>query len=180
MSNSSAKCSRRECKEPAFKTRYCVKHYRFHNMKSRACTSRKRSPLMAELELLVPVDMVCPPCGRKMNWLYEDGRSTVITLQHDRSGEVRMICMACNVRHSRNPGDSFYKLRPDQWRCAVCKKIKDRSEFVRVGNRIGACLPCHNQRGKKWKEEHRERYNRLHREAEQRRRDKVKINSNAL
>lgn len=135
--------------------RYCVKHYRFSNMKSRACNSAKYSPSFAELEALIPSDMICIGCKRPMNWTSAEGPSTLITLQHDRSGKLRMICLACNTKHASQPNDSFYEIPSGHWRCPQCKKIKPLKDFQidngRSTGRISVCAECHYERGRKWR-----------------------------
>jgi len=142
------RCTVRGCVEPKFKFKYCLMHYRFSNMKSRACASRKYSPAMKELEKLVPLGMICPSCDRSMVWSTGTVTSNLITLQHDRNGTVRLICMACNSRHSRFEGDEFYDLPKDSKRCHLCKVVKPLEEFLKVKTgwmgRGVRCLPCHN------------------------------------
>jgi hypothetical protein len=94
-------CSRAGCIDAALRqhghARYCARHYRFATMRTRAKRDGKTVPDWAELETLTPADMICPSCSRVMNWLAKDGFSTVITLQHDRDGIHRLICLACNL-----------------------------------------------------------------------------------
>lgn len=106
-----------ECASPAVSRRLCAKHLRFHRMRMSAQTAGKKRPTFATLERLVPPGLVCPACGRRMNWLKRDGAASMVTLQHDRSGRLRLICFTCNVQHWRFPGDTFYALRanPEAW-----------------------------------------------------------------
>jgi rRNA maturation endonuclease Nob1 len=83
-----------------------------------------------------------------MNWFASDGRSTVISLQHDRSGDIRLMCHACNTRHAKMPGDLFYEVGPDKHRCPRCERIlplnafwKDRSGD-KWRNRWSYCKDC--------------------------------------
>jgi hypothetical protein len=52
-----------------------------------------------------------------MNWWLTEGSSTVITLQHDRDGTIRLICKGCNSRHHLHPGDSYYQMPRGHKRC---------------------------------------------------------------
>lgn len=154
-------CKRIGCRGIAFKRGYCVMHHRLNNMRSRAISSRKYSPKFAELEALVPPGMKCQPCGRAMIWYAGTVVSNLITLQHDRSGTIRLICQGCNSGHAWVEGDRFYEIGPGKRQCGLCKAIKPVSEFVKqkLGasgiRRSGRCLQCHNAWCKQWKAEHR-------------------------
>lgn len=164
-------CKALGCTEPIYNKnrRCCVMHHRFINMKSTACRSRKYSPSVSELQALIPSDMICIGCKRSMNWTHAEGWSTLLTLQHDRDGKLRMICLACNNRHAKQPNDSFYEIPAAHWRCPRCKKIKPFEEFQkdsgRATGRISVCTICHSKRGRKWRLANRERcreYNRAY------------------
>lgn len=149
------RCTATGCLEPKFKFKYCLMHYRFANMKSRAYASGKYAPPIKELEKLVSPGMICPSCDRSMVWSTGTVTSNLITLQHDRNGTVRLICMACNSRHSRFEGDGFYDLPKDSKRCCICKNVKPLEDFVKVKTgwmgRGTRCLPCHNADSKRRK-----------------------------
>lgn len=129
------RCSR--CDELATKkrnqTNFCVRHYRIKQMIDDAKIDKKLVPTHAEMESLVDDvvrrEMVCEVCSRKMNWLRKDGHSTMMTLQHDRSGKLRLICLRCNVRHQWCPGDLFYDMPSGHKFCRVCKAIKPFEDF---------------------------------------------------
>lgn len=154
------RCTVTGCMEPKFRFKFCVMHYRFANMQSRAYASRKYAPTMKELKGLVPPGMICPSCDRLMVWSTGTVTSNLITLQHDRSGTIRLMCMACNSRHSRFEGDEFYNLPKDSKRCTLCKAVKPIEHFVKVKTgwlgRGVRCLPCHNEASQRWKDLHKE------------------------
>jgi hypothetical protein len=89
--------------------------------------------------------MRCPVCRRTMNWLLSEGTATVVTIQHDRSGRVRLLCKGCNSRHAQHPGDSYYAVPADHKRCPACEKVKPRCDFYfvkSIGKLSSACIPC--------------------------------------
>lgn len=116
-------------------TIYCGIHARIKQMRYDAKQKRKSVPTMDELlSLAMAVTqraMRCECCDRTMNWLLREGHSTVVTLQHDRSGRFRLICFACNTRHSKHPGDSFYEIPKGSKKCFGCGAVKPHSEFHR-------------------------------------------------
>ena len=152
-------CSRADCNSPAFRrlgnAKYCHRHYRFATM--RACAKRhgKTVPTTEQFETLIPDGMVCPPCGRVMNWLAKDGESTVMSLQHDRSGAYRLICRACNTRHAAHEGDEFYAIPADQRRCPGCLRVMPLSAFsmdtTKWLGRKTYCKGCASGRHKAWR-----------------------------
>lgn len=91
---------------------YSIMHRRFNQMRGSAKSSGKYVPEISELRALAKrlFKMECPCCLQAMTWRRVKGISNVITLQHDRSGSIRLICFRCNVRHGSLPGDSFYDL----------------------------------------------------------------------
>jgi hypothetical protein len=143
-------------------TYYCGKHYRFSQMTRFARTEGKTVPTEVELESLLPGDMSCPVCRRLMNWLAKDGKATQITLQHDRDGTHRLICLGCNSRHAQLPGDLLYQLTPGQKYCHGCKTIKSLGEFHRTNSksvpvgRNSRCKLCTNAAHRDWVERNRE------------------------
>jgi hypothetical protein len=109
----------------------CVKHYRFQGMRTSATRADKYAPPYSHLELeFSKCGLICPHCNRYMNWLKKDGDSTVITLQHDRKGTWRFLCGACNTRHSRRDGDSFYSIPINSKMCPRCGTVKLLAEFT--------------------------------------------------
>lgn len=115
------------------KTHLCDMHYRTQQMRVGARVSNKAEPSALCVnnlaKCLVLAGMKCPVCDRVMNWLFKDGRSTVVTLQHDRDGTIRLMCKGCNSKHHWLPGDSFYDLPEGHKRCPKCGDIKPRAEF---------------------------------------------------
>lgn len=153
---SRGKCTR--CGDPIVnkpQNRRCAKHLRFSKMQVGARWAGKSVPSTAELDELLPKDMKCPACKRTMNWFSKDGRSTMVTLQHDRNGNHRLICHACNSRHARMPGDSFYEIPAGHKYCSGCANIKPYAEFHksftegRWNNLFQYCKTCVSERGQK-------------------------------
>lgn len=143
------KCSK--CNEPAtmfrFETNSCAIHYRIKQMRSSAKRHGKLVPSEQWLEdmvsKLVADSMACPICRRTMNWLLCQGHSTAVTLQHDRNGEMRLMCFGCNSKHKHHPGDSYYELPPDKKHCSVCNEVKDVSEFYTHRDKpASGCKAC--------------------------------------
>lgn len=133
----------------------CALHYRMSSMRTRAKRDGKLVPSYAELEAAVPDDMVCAPCRRVMTWLRDQGASIQITLQHDRAGGFRFLCLGCNTRHGTHPGDTFYDLPKGSKRCPDCKSIKPISDFSvdrsRPIGRKSYCRGCASERHKEWR-----------------------------
>jgi hypothetical protein len=139
-------------------SRLCVVHYRFATMRSNARRHGKLVPTTQELEGMIPDRMICPTCSRTMNWLQKEGASTVVSLQHDRSGRMRLLCLACNTRHAQHSGDSFYDLGHGMKVCRRCKEAKPLSAFSQdrhkpIG-RVSYCKPCASIRHKEWRSKH--------------------------
>lgn len=136
----------------------CVKHYRLASMRSRAARDGKAVPSWPEIEALVPEPFVCRFCQRTMTWLREGGASQQATLQHDRDGGLRIICLACNTRHAQHPGDSFYSLPDGHKRCPACFMVLPLVDFAldrsRPVGRKSYCRPCSAVRFKNWSARH--------------------------
>lgn len=139
----------------------CQKHYRFQQMRVRAKSSKKTVPSYELLEILYRslIDNRCPCCAMKMNLLGRDGMKNVLTLQHDRGGGMRLICLSCNTRHQHYDGDSFYSRNPDVHPCRDCGRVLQKSEFWPDRSRpLGIkpyCKGCSNARLKKWADKNR-------------------------
>lgn len=154
------KCSKAYCETEAVRRMgngsYCLRHYRFSHMRRRARKDGKTVPTYAELESLVPDPFACSVCKRRMNWLSSEGTSTVVTLQHDRSGGHRLLCLACNTRHAALPGDSLYDIPPDMRRCPACRKLKHLDAFCMDASRFAGrktyCRPCSSARHRAWRQ----------------------------
>jgi len=115
------------------------------------------------------IDWHCPVCGRKVNWLSKEGSSTVITLQHDRGGRMRLLCLSCNSRHASFDGDSFYEADDSRRVCPDCKRSLPLEEFSKDNsgrwyNINTYCRECRNKRLAAWVEKNREKYNEKRRE----------------
>lgn len=149
----------------------CAKHYRFQQMRVRAKRDGKSVPSYQELEGMA---MRCPGCGVPMHWLISDGqRSGQATLQHDRSGLMRLLCLGCNVRHAAHPGDEFYHVPHEHKRCGACGDVKPFAAFVTDRSRpIGlksSCRECSRVQHLEWVSRNREHVNAKQREGRARR-----------
>ena len=160
----------------------CVKHYRFQQMRCNAKRHGKTVPTYSELELMLSglMDMQCQLCKQKMNWRSIDGQSTVISLQHWRSGGFGLLCRSCNTRHAFRPGDSF-EYSEFEKHCPGCSQLKPVGEFYtdkrgRWSNTKTYCKGCSDERCKAWVRANRDRYNEYQRMARTRR----KANSNPV
>jgi len=156
-----ANCSK--CGDPGFRFRgerwLCSIHNRMDTMRTAARSAGKYVPTEDELTTLfrdlTARGMKCETCGVVMP-LHGDRRATV-SLQHDRSGRLRLICMTCNSRHDDLPGDSFYDLPPDSWRCSRCEQVLPLARFYK-GRAGGCCIDCRKKlnaqmwaaHGKRW------------------------------
>jgi hypothetical protein len=91
---------------------------------------------------LIAREMKCEACGVETQWAGVKGSMSTISLQHDRSGKLRLICMGCNQRHDDLPGDTFYDLPANHWHCAGCKRVLPLTAFYpdKVGGRCRKCL----------------------------------------
>lgn len=132
----------------------CAMHYRIATMRANATRRGKFAPTRHQLEALIPDPFVCSCCQREMTWLRLNGASVQATLQHDRNGDVRIICLACNTRHAQHPGDSFYNVPPGHKRCPDCDANKPLNDFPvdrsRPIGRKSYCRPCCAARFKQW------------------------------
>ena len=158
------------------RTPLCRIHFRFVTMRESCVRRQTKVPTMERLEEIAKeVGMTCPICKREMNWTRAERADTVLTLQHDRDGEMTFLCMSCNSRHYAYNGDDFYEVGPDLKRCPVCQTIKPLEEFgndssKRWGGKTNRCKVCVGVLHKKWQEENRDKYNAYMREYKRRRR----------
>lgn len=141
----------------------CVKHYRFSGMRSRAKRDGKTVPTRDQLEAIIPEPFNCPACRRPMQWLRTLGASSQVTLQHDRSGELKLICLACNTRHAQHPGDSFYDIPEGKKRCPNCDQVLPLAGFAvdrsRPMGRKSFCRACSSVVHTLWRRKNRDHYN---------------------
>lgn len=107
----------------------CERHYRIQSMRHAAKQRGVFVPSLDEMEAAVPLDMKCPHCKVQMVWRRKDGGPQMITLQHDRSGEWRFLCMACNSHHAHHPGDTFYDVPKGHKRCPACQETSPLDNF---------------------------------------------------
>lgn len=152
------------CNDPIMFTKYdgrtfCGKHWRFCNMRRQARRSGKTVPpygiLHQLLKGLMP-KLLCPVCKRTMGWKRNEVGGRVLTLQHDRSGEFRLICLTCNIRHTGYRGDDFYTIGKTHKHCGGCNKMLPRSSFGPAGERIQTlCYPCETTHKRQWREKRR-------------------------
>lgn len=167
--NTVGKCRIRSgCREPAISGRrgrgLCARHFRVRQMRECARRSRKTVPSATEIDLMLAslIEFRCPNCNRVMNWLRRDGRDSVITLQHDNDGKLRLICFSCNARH-RDYGDMIYGLSQNERRCSRCRLILPiacfPSDFTsRVWkNRKAYCRGCCNAYHREWSARNRDK-----------------------
>jgi len=135
-------CSRPGCNErgilPNGTAAYCPKHMRTKKMMDGCKRHGKDNPgrkwLDRELDKVEANGMRCPLCGCSV--VFKGNRSkvgNVISLQHDNDGNMRLICVTCNVKH-QTMGDSIYKHGPDKRRCNRCKEVLHRSRFGKFRN----------------------------------------------
>jgi hypothetical protein len=161
------KCSRCEIEAVIIQghQHLCEKHYRFAQMRASAKRNGKEVPTHEELEQMSLVGMDCPDCGVRMNWRSINGKSTVASLQHYRSGRMAIVCLSCNTRHASMDGDSYCDMPKDYKRCPSCESTKHQSEFSADNGRTGLikrksiCKSCSNEKVTQWKERKRDEYN---------------------
>lgn len=152
-----AQCSKCD-QPPAVKSKFirlCVKHYKFKVMRNNAQQNEKVVPSHGHLEKMVSESnrLLCSHCEKKMVWTRKESTKRVVTLQHDRDGTMRLLCMSCNIRHSNCPDDSFYTIPPDKKLCFGCKSILYKTEFSKDKRcSIGLASYCKKCRSKRRKE----------------------------
>lgn len=148
----------------------CDKHYRFQQMRVLAARKTKLVPEYSHLESMFATlhEMQCPCCKEKMHLRGKHGMSKVMTLQHDRSGNIRFMCLSCNTRHQHFDGDTFYTHDPSTHPCRDCGKVLPKDAFWKDRSRpLGIksyCKECNNKRIKKWASNNRTKLRRKSRE----------------
>ncbi len=164
-------CKCVDCGSPATKRMthhgpYCTQCYRIWQMRSACQKDHKPCPTKTQLRQmfagLIGRDMKCESCSSTMNWLASDGRRTVVSLQHDRSGGMRLICLSCNTRHRACPGDSFYEIPDSHRRCGRCEQALPKDQFgVHRGSSTGLhhyCRKCAAEKARKWTQDNYETF----------------------
>lgn len=136
-------------------------------MRIEAKREGKSVPSTRDIEQLASGGMFCYACGDEMFWhisMSPCGRKKVASLQHDRSGTVRLLCVGCNSRHQHMPGDSFYSLEPGYKWCRRCKRVLLLSKFSVYGSDsrhsgqvYSYCKSCNRERSKKYRKNHLEK-----------------------
>lgn len=161
MPDGSPKCT--QCAQPGVatwgkhKTWHCAKHHRFWQMKFGARFAKKREPSLEELEALFleVINMQCPVCECDMVWFTKEDRKRTLTLQHDASGKLRMICFRCNLRHAALPSDIFYEVQAGSKYCHYCEQILPLSDF-HPKSKYNRCRKCATARHGEWVNRNRE------------------------
>lgn len=133
-------------------------------MRVTAKRHNKTVPSYDNLELMLTRSkMNCESCEKPLNWLSKEGADSVITLQHDDSGEFKFLCLSCNTRHGRGCRDLIYLIKKDESYCKKCDKIKSSSEFFKDKYKKSGlksnCKECSNKKLKDWKNGNKEKYN---------------------
>ena len=137
-----------QCNRPKhngkWKPNLCARHARFTQMRDTALSRNVYVPTTQELEAIAGNDefLSCPTCGVVMHWMVAEKRSlrpSLITLQHDRNGQIRFLCFSCNARHYDFDGDEFYLYGPHFKPCKRCRAVLPR-ECLRKGANL--CGPC--------------------------------------
>jgi DNA-directed RNA polymerase subunit RPC12/RpoP len=128
-----------------------------------AKVDKKYVPSIYEIEKIIPIDMICQDCGRKMHWIDNDNRASGAVLQHYRDGTLGIVCMSCNSKHGLMVGDSYRDLPNGHKLCTKCKTIKPLSEFGKRGKGDGnypksSCKVCAHKQLVAWRERNMEKY----------------------
>ncbi len=157
------KCCQTNCDETGTERRnrswYCPMHMRLRQMPIACRHDRKAVPPIDLLTQMatetIARNMACPLCGRTMNWLSRDGRTTCATLQHNRDGSFAIICLRCNVQHGQLPGDIYYAIPAGHKWCAGCEKTLPLDAFypsrtIRQGV-MSQCKKCAMKISNAWK-----------------------------
>lgn len=159
----------------------CQMHYRMRDMRSKAKQNGKAIPsreLISQMVQSVINDgLRCPHCKVKMNWLARDGRMRVLSLQHDRSGGFRILCLLCNMRHAAVRDDLFYEVKPGYRWCGKCDQILEMVKFQKSERPRGCktyCKRCSNSISAKWKMKNRKQASEYERVRRQKKRDEKK------
>ncbi len=146
-----SECSK--CSMPAEKFRahrkVCSMHNRFDTMQNCARFKGKEVPTWGRLEVMASAlfmdGMKCFYCRVEMVWAGRRGQNNVVSLQHDRDGTIRFLCLLCNNRHDDFPGDTFYQAPVGHFFCPRCERVLPPECFYRRrsdGKRKSYCKEC--------------------------------------
>ncbi len=151
-------CSRRGCQLPSKIQRpdrqYCYKHHRFREMRGGARRHRKYIPSWETLDRMLPNDLICRICKKRMIWHANLGQfKDVITLQHNHDGSIALICHACNSGHGGSQlGDAYFDVPSNEKYCPGCKKLLHKSSFhIDRSQANGLHSQCKECRKEIWK-----------------------------
>ena len=113
------------------------------------------APSIEQLEHMIEASgLICPTCGKTM-LLDGEPRADLLTLQHDRSGSLNVLCFSCNRRHAEYPGDEFYRFYPNYAFCFRCKALLPVNAFHRnkslPSGRQSTCPACGYILHRDWK-----------------------------
>ena len=149
-------CSKKTCNNigrvnHTNKQSYCFKCYRFQEMRHASQGKGKYKPNLKELERILPLDMICPMCDKKMIWHTSLGiRKDVVTLQHNHNGDVILICYSCNAGHANSYlGDEYFNLNNNEKYCPRCNEILSKNKFSKTkrnkDNLNNICKQCRSK-----------------------------------
>lgn len=174
------------CDQPAHRRTgnqfLCKMHLRMRDMRAKAKTNGKTVPTVEQIAAMVRAllanGMRCCGCDCVMNWMRSDGSGTVVSLQHDRSGAFRLICIVCNLRHHFVRDDLFYEVPTGHRWCRGCDKVLPLEAFAKLNNRVKPrCRKCSYEMLKPWKKANRASQSEYERLRRQRHRDVKKEQS---
>ncbi len=121
---------------------------RFQQMRVHAKQHGKAVPSYEELSRMAR-SMKCF-CGVQMVWTSKEDKRRVVTLQHDRSGKMRLLCRSCNTRHAFHEGDHFYQVPTGKKWCGGCREYRALSLFCKSKDRTTGvsayCRPCRSEK----------------------------------
>lgn len=147
------------------KTWLCKIHYRYQRMRIDSKFAGKQVPSWADLVRMTPKNMECPACLRTMTWTRQEGAGRVATIQHDRCGGMKIICLSCNSAHPAHAGDTFYEHASDERRCSKCHVLKPLHQFHKKSSgrssngRSPTCKECEYEVLKIWRSKNRAKIN---------------------
>ena len=145
-------CDKKGIHKRALRTIYCDKCYRFNCMLKIAKQYNKYVPSLTEIEVLFGKlhNMQCPICNKQMSWHSKYGKmSNVISLQHNYSGNILLICQGCNSGHGNSMlKDEYFNLNNNERFCPDCRKILNKNSFYKSSRNeyAGICKVCDNIR----------------------------------